>query len=130
MNMIHKLGCSLIALVALTCTTPAQAGFQVTLGGTTESSNLPVPMTTVEDNTTVTPDQDYNLAKGIDEQAPALKVFNERYVPDSIRQKYSLPENGAAQPSQALSSMPQPLMIEMIETPSSQDQTALVVTNP
>ncbi|OIN86628.1 MAG: hypothetical protein AUJ12_04945 [Alphaproteobacteria bacterium CG1_02_46_17] len=130
MNMIHKLGCSLFALAALTCTAPAQAGFEVTFGGSTDNSSLPVPMTAAEDNTTVTPDQDYNLAKGIDEQAPALKVFNERYVPDSIRQKYSLPENGAAQPSQALSSMPQPLTVETMESSSSQDQTALVVTNP
>ncbi len=130
--MIHKLGCSLIVLSALTFTAPAQASFDVTIGGNSEGTSLPVPMNTPQDNTTVTPDQDYNLAKGIDEQAPALKIFDERYVPDSIRQKYNLPEDGSAPSHQTSQMLPQPLTPELMDTQAapSQDSTALVVSNP
>lgn len=53
-------------------------------------------------NGAAAPSTDYNVAKGIDDKAPALKVFEEQYIPDSVRQKYGLSGdwgNGAQGPA-------------------------------
>lgn len=42
------------------------------------------------------PVKSYDLEKGIDSSAPALSVYNERYVPDAVREKYKLGDDWAS----------------------------------
>ncbi|HNQ92960.1 MAG TPA: TcpQ domain-containing protein [Alphaproteobacteria bacterium] len=75
-------------------------------------------------------EQPYDVQKGIDKSAPALKVFDEKYVPDSVRKKYNLPENWAAQGDGQAKATQAPEILTpepMAETPQSEQ---LVVMPP
>jgi len=125
MNIFQKTGYALVALVILSTPHQAQAGFEATFGGSSESAKGNIVSTN-----TVKVEQDYSLAKGIDDQAPALKVFNEHYVPDSIRQKYNLSEGNSIKDNKDFSDvspasgidMPQPLTPEIVSASQNLQQ--------
>jgi len=97
MRVFHKLACALIATTTLALAPQAQAGFELTGANNTSAPVAAAPSSTgsvtsplVITNVAEVPTaEDYNVAKGIDADAPALKVFDEHYVPDSVRAKYS-----------------------------------------
>ena len=117
MGVFQRYACVLVAITTIYASTPAQAGFELTTGSpyaaapaeymqaaqaaATEPSAAqpataasPLVITNVPQ---VPTEEDYNVAKGIDGDAPALKVFEERYIPDSVRSKYNLSEGQAPQ---------------------------------
>ncbi|MDY0030108.1 MAG: TcpQ domain-containing protein [Pseudobdellovibrionaceae bacterium] len=140
MRVFHKFACALIATTTLAFAPQAQAGFELTgankasaptaampsvsgLSSSNGSVASPLVITNVSEVPTAA---DYNVAKGIDADAPALKVFEEHYVPDSVRAKYGneQPQPAAATPvlaQQAVAPVAQPVAPQDIAPAAGSD---------
>lgn len=93
---------SLLVGAALTITSlvaipAAHAGFELR-----DSSSAPAAQPEPQSNTdkqimaAPKPVKSYDLDKGMDPSAPALSVYNDRYVPDAVRAKYKLNDSWAS----------------------------------
>lgn len=108
MNVIKATSLSLISLSLVLGAETANAGFDFTTAG--QNSAAPVPMFTqppADIHMDGTP-----LPLSDAEKKPALQIYNEKYVPDSIRKKYNLKDDwyGQATPVDVMPvTEPQPL---------------------
>lgn len=103
----------------------AWAGFELTNGNTSTG-----PQTSASQ-----PKQSYEVEKGIDESAPALKVFNEYYIPDAVRQKYGLSDSwssGHSSPSGHKTPAENPVSLtpELSEAAPVADEHLVIMSQP
>lgn len=120
MNIRSTLAVTLLCFSVMGgCSPLAHAGFMLSDGQTSSQAPSTQKGITFES---------YEVDKGIDESAPALKVFNERYVPDSVRAKYKLQENWSNTPavsSDPIDLSPEPLPEEG-KTPEASKPTVII----
>lgn len=80
-----------LTVTSLTAIPAANAGFELRDASPAPAAQ-PVPQTKTEKQIMAAPQpvKSYDLEKGLDSSAPALSVYNDRYVPDAVRAKYKL----------------------------------------